>query len=388
MPLRYYSDRFILTPGPTEIPWRIYRALLRRGTNPDLDPGFFSLYEGVRNGLGRLLNALRSNVYIMSGEAMLGLEAAVANTIKKGDKVLVVSNGVYGEAFSDLVKAYGGKPIRVGEDWRRSLRVEELKEALEKHSDVAAVTLVHCDTPSAILNPLRDIGRVVSKMGALLIVDAVSTVGGVEIDVDGWGIDILVGGSQKALNMPPGLTIITVSEKAWRRIEEVGYEGFYMNLMVWREELDEKGVFPYTMPEHLIYALNESLDILMEEGLENVYRRHLVAREASWNAVKALGLEAFPMSIEDSSPTVTAIRVPENVDGERLVMHIWRKYGVMVAGSWGRLKGKVVRVGHMGVTASRIHLILAYTALAKGLRDLGIRVDEGAVIEAIEAYYP
>ncbi len=387
VPSMFYTDRFILTPGPTEIPERLRFALARKTTNPDLDPEFLEFYNEVRSKIRKLLNAFKSDVYVMLGGATLGLEAAVANLVAKGEKVLVIANGVFGEGFADLVKTYGGIPVVLEADWRRSIDAAEVERALEKNKDVSAVTLVHCDTPSAILNDIHEVARVVKNFGAYLIVDAVSSIGGVKIDIDGSGIDILIGGSQKVLNLPPGLTIITISKSAWDKIERVNYQGFYMNLRLWRDMLDSKGIFPYTMSDSLIYALNESLDMLFEEGLDSVYKRHMLAQQASWAAAEALGLKLYPASISDASPTVTAIEVPPGIDEARLREIAWKKYGVMIAGSWGKLQGKVIRIGHMGVQASRTHLIIAYTALAASLRSLGFKTNVSRAIEAIENIY-
>lgn len=385
--MKLFTDRFILTPGPTEIPGRVRAAMVRETTNPDLDEAFVEFYDEVRRKLKLVLGVSKSSLYVMVGEAMLGLEAAVANTVKRGDKVLVVANGVFGEGFADIVKMYGGEPVVLQLDWRRSADPGVLERALEINKSVEAVTLVHCDTPSAILNDLKTLSNVVGGFGPLLIVDAVSSVGGVEVDVDGWGIDILIGGSQKVLNAPAGLTILTVSEEAWERVDRVGYSGFYLGLRQWRDMLDGKRVFPYTFSESLLYALSESLDMLLEEGMPEVYRRHLVAREASWAALEALGLEPYPLTISDSSPTVTAIMVPEGVDEKALRRLCWDKYGVLIGGSWGRLEGKVVRIGHMGVQASLSHVVVGYTALAASLRELGYRADAGEAVSAIEEVY-
>jgi len=386
--VRLYTDRYILSPGPTEIPSRVRLAMARENTNTDLDPDFLSFYNSVRGKIKRLISAGNSDVYLMVGEALMGLEIAVANTVRRGDKVVVIANGVYGEGFADIVRAYGGEPIMVAsDDWRRSADLGELERALERNRDAELVTLVHCDTPSALLNDLRGISKVVRSWGAHLIVDAVSSVGGVEVDFDGWGIDILITGSQKALNAPTGVTIVAVSRSAWDRIAKAGYRGVYLSLPSWREMLDGRGVFPYTVSDPLIYALDEALNMIFEEGVENVLKRHEMARKASWEAASSIGLEPFPASIEHSSPTVTALTLPRGVDGERLRLHIWSRYGVMLAGSWGKLEGKVLRIGHMGVQASRSHLILAYTALVRGLRDLGYPVSVSKAVEAIEGVF-
>ncbi|MEM4527739.1 MAG: alanine--glyoxylate aminotransferase family protein [Desulfurococcaceae archaeon] len=384
---KFYTDRFIMTPGPTEIPYRVRSALMRETTNPDLDPEFLEIYNETRSMLRRLLGVYKGSLFIMTGEAMLGLEAAIANTVMNGTKVLVVANGVFGEGFADLVKAYGGVPLLVeacDDCWRRSADPAVIDRELERHRDIEVVTLVHCDTPSAILNNLDDIAKVVEEHGSLLIVDAVSSIGGVPIDFDKTGMDILIGGSQKVLNTPPGLTIMAISDKAWDRVDRVKYRGFYLDLKLWRDMLDDQGIFPYTMSDVLVYALCESLKMIHEEGVENVYRRHEMARNASWRALEALGLKPYPSSIDHSSLTVTAFETPVGIDNKEFRQLMWRKYGVMIAGSWGKLSDRVLRIGHMGVQASRSHLLVAYTSLARALRDMGRDVSLSMVVEAIE----
>lgn len=386
--MKFYTDRLIMTPGPTEIPLRVKKAMIRETTNPDLDPSFLELYNNVRGKLQKLLNAEKSHIYVMAGEAIMGLEASIANTMKPGDKVIVVANGVFGEGFADIVKAYGGKPLLIaGENWRGGVDVGEVERALEKNRDASILTIVHCDTPSAILNDVRSVAKIARDFGVITIVDAVSTIGGVPVEFDNWGLDILLGGSQKVLNAPPGLTVIALSDDVWERVERVNYTGLYMSFKLWRDMLDVKNVFPYTMPDVLVYALDEALNIILEEGLEQVYSRHLKAREASWRALETLNLEPYPSSLEHSSPTVSAIIVPQSVSERKLRDYIWVKYGVLLAGSWGRLEGKVIRVGHMGLQASRTHLLKAYTALARGLKDMGLEVSVSKVVDAIENAY-
>jgi len=385
--LRTYTDRFILTPGPTEIPYRVRLALMKETTNPDLDPEFLEIYNNSRLILRELLGVRKGSLYIMAGEAMLGLDVALANTIVNETKTLIVGNGVFGEGFANLVKLYGGEPVLVEncEDcWRRSADPAVIERELERHKDAEIVTLVHCDTPSGILNDLEEISKVVKSFGALLIVDAVSSIGGVPINFDSLGIDILIGGSQKALNLPAGLTILAISNDAWDRINRVNYRGFYLNLKLWREMLDEAGVFPYTMSDVLVYALHESLKLIMEEGPDNVYKRHLLARKAAWKTIEVMGLKPYPSSINYSSPTVTAFEVPRGINEAELRKMMWEKYGVMIGGSWGRLQGKVLRIGHMGVQASRIHLLIAISTLARALADLGYRLNIEEAIEALE----
>ncbi|MGC9049839.1 pyridoxal-phosphate-dependent aminotransferase family protein [Pyrobaculum sp.] len=377
---RRFSERRILTPGPTELPQSVKAALVRETTNPDLDPRFFQEYREVVEMLRPILGAWRSRVYVWVGEAMLGLEAAVANAVRPGAKVLVVDNGVYGAGFADLVRMYGGVPVTPGFNWRRGADPAAVERVLERERDVEVVTLVHCDTPSTVYNDLREIAKVVSSHGALLIVDAVSSIAADEIKMDEWGVDVLIGGSQKALNAPPGLTILAVSKKAFEKAGEVGRQSFYMSYRVWDDWL-EKGGFPYTMSDVLLYALRESLRRIHEEGLASVYQRHRAAREAARRGVEALGLEPYVERVECNCPTATAFKTP--VPAPRLRRHIWEKYGVLLAGSWGQLEGDVMRIGHMGIQASADQVATAVAVLGAALQDMGIAANVGKAVEAV-----
>ena len=382
----YYTDRYILSPGPTEIPSEIRLALARETTNPDLDPSFREEYLQAARKISYVIGARDHSILIMLGEAMLGLEASVASIIDKGDKAIVVANGVFGEGFADLVRAYGGEPVVVELDWRRSASPERVVEIVDSNPDAKALYMVHCETPTAILNSLAEIGRRLQKTDTLFIVDAVSSIGGVKIDATEWGIDILIGGSQKALNLPSGLTILAVSKRAWDAINRRSPKGFYLNLSLWKDYVEREEMPPYTLSDSMIFALNKSLDMILSEGLESVFRRHQTAQKACWNALKELGLEPYPRSIGDSSPTVTAAIVPEKLDSESLRAKIWSRYGVMLGGGIGKVRGRVIRIGHMGVTASRNHVLIGITALARGLLDEGLitPTEYSRAVEAVE----
>ncbi|MFP3302778.1 MAG: alanine--glyoxylate aminotransferase family protein [Caldivirga sp.] len=375
------TDTLIATPGPTEIPHRVLLALARRPTNPDLDPDFFRRYDEAREMLARMLGTSKNNVVIWVGEAMSGLEAAVANLVVNGGKVAVLSNGVFGDAFADLVTAYGGIPIIHRVDYGKVLDPDKVKVFLRNEArEAELVTMVHCETPSGTLNNLKDIAAVVKSEGKLLIVDAVSSIGGTEVNAS-WGVDVVIGGSQKVLNLPSGLTILAVSDEAWRRMEKVNYRGFYLNIRLWRDAV-ERMEFPYTHSEPLINGLLESLRMIEEEGLSNVYARHRAISRGVLNAIKAMGLRLVPELEEYSSPTVTAFYTPGGIS-EAKVREGALKYGVLIAGSWGPLKGKVLRIGHMGYTASLNIMTNAIVALAKALNDAGYRVK---VSDAVEAF--
>ncbi len=357
------------TPGPTEVPLRVLGAMLREPQNPDLDESFAEFYEGLCEKLRRIMRT-RGDIIVHSGEAIMGLEAAVLSLVEPGEKVLTMTSGVYGDGFIDFVKAYGGVPVEVRVDYDDVVSPEEVDRALGREGDIRVATLVHCETPSGTLNPLREIGKVCRENDVVLVVDAVSSVGGVPVEVDGWGVDVCIVGSQKCLSAPPGLGIMSISKRAWEKIEERRGNGFYLNLLTWRDWWFEKGVFPYTHSVSLLYALDEACSMLLEEGLENVFRRHRLVAKAAREWVKAMGLKLFPRKEEYCSDTVTAVEAPKGLNEEELRRRLKEKYGVMIAGSWGKLAGRVFRLGHMGYNAQPGKLLQVLLALSLCLLDM------------------
>jgi alanine-glyoxylate transaminase/serine-glyoxylate transaminase/serine-pyruvate transaminase len=373
----YIFMRIIATPGPTHEPPYVREALSAETSNPDLDPEFMTKYIDARNMIGEMIGTRGDNVVIWMGEAMSGLEAAVANLVKPGEEVISLSNGVFGDYFSELVRRYGGRPRLIRWDVRHPVDPDELQEALNE-SEASIVTMVHCETPSGVLNPLREVADAVKRSGKLFVVDAVSSIGAVNIDMK-WGIDVLIGGSQKALNVPAGLTIMAISDEAWRRIEDRKYEGFYLNLLNWRNL--ESG-FPYTHSEPLLNALIASLRHIMREGLDEVYKRHIDIRNRVIRAVNAYGLTLVPASMEWASPSVSAFYLPTGINDGLLRESMWRKYGVMIGGSLGELSGKVIRIGHMGYTATLEFMLPTVTALGMALMDFGLSINLNNAMDA------
>jgi len=359
----------IMTPGPTAIDERVRRALSRPITNPDLDPAFFEFYKQVCRKVARIAHT-DETVLIMAGEGILGLEAAVASLVEPGEEVLCLANGVFGHGFADFVAMYGGVPVKVERDFRQPLTVEDLEAVLAGHPKVRVATMVHCETPSGLLNPVQELCPFLSERGIITIVDAVASLGGDEVRADAWKIDVLLAGSQKALSAPPGLTMVSVSERAWEKIKarREPVRGFYLNLNTWREAWLEGGYFPYTQPVSDLYALDEACDILLED-LEGALARHRALAAATRHALTSNGLELYPES--HFANTVTAFVIPRGLDDEEFRGHLWRKYRVMIAGSWGRLAGQVWRIGHMGYNASRARLAETFLALDAAFGDFG-----------------
>ncbi len=352
-------------------------------TNPDVDRNFVSFYEKVQSKLMALMKT-KNDVLIMSAEGLLGLEAAVASLVSRGQKVLTVTNGVYGDGFVDFVRLYRGVPIPVVADYDKPIDPEKVGEVLDANKGIRVATFVHCETPSGVLNPLKEVARQCKKRGVLLVADVVSSLGGVPVEADAWGVDVCLGASQKCISASPGLALVSVSDHAWEivRSRKDKIPSYYLSLGQWSDWWKKSKLFPYTPSVSDIYALDEALDMIYEEGLLSVFSRHAKVSKALLAALRAMGLAPFPASDEFHSPTVTAFKRPARVDEEKLRGVMESRYSVMIAGSWGKLTGKVLRLGNMGYNAYPQKAIKATRALENALKDVGFRPERSGVAAA------
>ena len=357
----------IMTPGPTQVRENVRLARAAETTNPDLDPDFFNFYQKTCHRLARFLNT-ENQVLILSGEGMLGLECACASLTEKGDRVLIIDNGIFGEGFYDLVKLYGAEPVYFKGDRQRSVSAAELKELLDKDSDFKFATIVHCDTPSGVLNNLKEICPLLKSYGILTIVDAVSSMVGEPIFVDDWKIDICIGASQKGFSAPPGLTFLSISSDAWKMMEnrKTPIASFYCNLPIWKNYYDDFW-FPYTPPISDIYGFRAALENILEE--KNIHIRHTKIAKAVRTAVLEGGLTLYLK--DDFCSTVTVINAPAGMDGDDLVQKIRQQHNILIAGCFGYLKGKVFRIGHMGENARKEFVAMTLKAVQQTLEEEG-----------------
>ncbi|NLI63010.1 MAG: alanine--glyoxylate aminotransferase family protein [Methanosarcinaceae archaeon] len=362
----------IMTPGPTQVRENVRAARAKVTTNPDVDIEYFDEYKRISKKGASIVNT-ENDFLILSGEGMLGLDAACASIVEPGDRVLIVSNGIFGEGFSDMVKVYGGNPVIFKSDTKRGVNVSELenfvKEEIEKNGPFKCATVVHCDTPSGVLNDIEKICPCLKSCGILTIVDAVSSIAGHEIFTDDWKIDILIGGSQKAISAPPGLTTITISEDAYSAMEnrKTPIPSYYCNLLIWKNYYEKKW-FPYTPPISDICGLDVAFQNIIDEG-NDIYLRHERIAKALRNTILKSSLKLYLDS--DFSNTTTSILVPETVSSDELLDIMKQKYGILIAGCFGYLKGKVIRIGHMGENANKIDVARTLNALSKSLKSLG-----------------
>lgn len=358
----------IMTPGPTQVKENVRMARSFPCTNPDLDETFVDFYKETCELISRLLHT-GNETLILGGEGILGLEAACASLTEPGDPVLVLDNGVYGRGFADFVSMYGGKPVLYSVDEKNPIDPAALEEYLKEHHDYKYATLVHCDTPSGMLNDISALCPLLKKYGILTVVDSVSGMFGEDVRVDDFQIDLLCGGSQKAVSAPPGLTFVTMSDAAWAAIDgrSVPIASFYANLKVF-EGYYEKKWFPYTMPISDIYGLRAAIDNIAADP--DILARHEKIAEASRKAITEAGLFLYLKS--GFSSTVTVFEVPEGTTAAAILDGVKKDYNIMLAGSFDVLAGKVIRIGHMGNNADFYNVREVFAALDGTLAKLGV----------------
>lgn len=362
-------------PGPTPIPPSVTRAMTKamigHRTKEAMD-----LLVGVKEKLKPVFGT-KQDVTILAGSGSAGLEASIVNITDVGDEVLVLVSGNFGERFAEICTTYGLTTHRLEVEWGKAIEVADVETALKEHPNIKAVFVTACETSTGVLNPIKEITATIREnSSALVVVDGVSSVGGVVTEMDEWGIDVLVTGSQKAMMLPPGLCFVAASERAWQVIHENKRQRYYLDL---RKYLDY--ATPYTPAMSLLIGLDEALDLLAEEGLANVYQRHTTMMKMTRAAAKALGLELLT-SDEAAAPTVTTI-APSNFAGDDLRKLLKADFGLELAGGQKHLKGKVIRVGHMGY-CSPADILQVIGLLEVGLQKLNVAVTPGQGVKAAQ----
>jgi aspartate aminotransferase-like enzyme len=337
------KKNYLLTPGPTPLPPEICEALSRPIIH-HRTPQFQAVLKEVAEGL-RAAFQTKNDVFILASSGTGAMEAAVVNLLSWGDKALVIQGGKFGERWTELCEAYGVKPIVLNVAWGKDLDPQTLKQYLKKEPAIKVVFATLCETSTGVTFDIKGLAEAVAETDVVLAVDAISGLGAIDLQMDAWGVDVVVSGSQKGFMLPPGLGFIAVSKKAWKLVEASQCPKYYFDLKVAKKAYDKTDT-PFTPAIGLVIALNEALKMMRSEGLENVFARHKKLADATRAAMKALGLELF--APDAASDAVTAARVPQGVDGEKLVKVMRDEYGVTIAGGQGEMKGKIIRIAHMG----------------------------------------
>ena len=378
------NDILLMLPGPTTVHPRVLNAMSKAVVN----------HRGAKYGeILTETTELMSKVfqtpnksYLLTGSGTASMEAAVANTVAPGEKILNVVGGKFGERLLKISETHGIDAKELAVEWGTAVDPKLIAEALDEDEDIKAVTVIHNETSTGVAAPIEEIGKVMKNYDALYIVDTVSSLAGDEVNVEKFEIDVCFTGSQKCLAAPPGMAAITLSDEAWAAVDKVETNTFYLDLKAARKSGDKvPPQTPYTPSVSLTYAMNEALKMIMEEGLDARVARHHKAAKASVAAVKALGLELFADEAV-SSATVTAVKMPEGITDDQFRGTTRDKYGVELAGGQDHLKGNIFRIGHMG-NISYKELVQTFAAIGMTLKGLGVTDDAGAGVASIAESY-
>jgi len=370
-----------MTPGPTPVPPEVLAALAEpvvhhRGRD------FREIYERC---LARLREVYRTehDVLLYTSSGTGAFESAVANLTSPGDRVLVVSAGSFGERWAAMTRAYGADVVHLRLDWGETPEPDDLRPALAA-GGAGVVYLVHSETSTGVVADVQALAAVAKEAGALVVVDAVSSLGAVPLETDAWGIDVVVSGSQKALMCPPGLAFVSISPAALEAAARSTSPRFVLD---WERTRAAQAKLdaPFTPAVSLVRALDVALGLLLDEGLEAAFARHARLGRACREGAKAMGLELFSPD-EDRSAVVTALRAPDGIDATRVVAELRERFGITLANGQGDLKGKIIRIGHIG-WFDVFDITTALAALELSLGDAGAEIERGvAVSRALEAY--
>jgi aspartate aminotransferase-like enzyme len=373
----------LMTPGPTPVPPSVLLAqgsplVYHRG------PGYGQLLREVTAGLKAMLET-EGDVLVFTSSGTGGLESAVANLFSPGDRVVVPVAGYFGERFAKIAEAFGLDVRRLDSEWGTAAKPQELADALSE-APTKGVLAQHSETSTGVIHDIEAMGTVTKDAGALFVVDVISSLGAVPYHGDAWGIDVAVGGSQKALGATPGIAFVSVSDPAWAATREARNPRFYFDWAAYKQSYDlSDPESPWTPAISLMLGLREALRLFQDEGQEAVLERHRILAEATKEGVRALGLD-----LDGEHPergwAVTAVRAPEGIDGNELVARIRKDHGIILAPGQGPLKGKVFRIGHLG-HYDRFDIVRCLAALELTLEAMGYPTKRGAAVAAAEGVF-
>ena len=371
---------YLLAPGPTPVPPETLSAM----ANPVIHhrtPEFEAVVAEVKGALKELFMT-NNDVIIMASSGTGGMEAAVSNFLCRGDKAIVVQSGKFGARWAEICSAFGVNPIIIDVEWGKAVEPEAIANILKREKGVKAVYTQASETSTCVVHPIREIGAIVGQHdNTIMVVDGITGIGVFPVLSDEWELDVVVTGSQKALMLPPGLALISVSEKAWRLAKDSDLPKYYFDLAKERKNLN-KNTTAYTPAVSLVIGLRESLRRMKEEGLDNVFARTDRMARAARAAAPAMGLEL--LAPESPSNCGTAYKVPEGIDGTLLCNTLNEKYAVTLAGGQDSLKGKIFRIAHMGFIEP-FDLLIGISAVEAGLKDMGHPIELGKGVAAAQA---
>ncbi len=371
-----------MLPGPTNVPNRVMRAMLAPIINHRSDD-FVELYTDVIEKTQKVFET-QNDIVVLSASGTGAVEASVINLVKKGDKIIIPVNGEFSNRLSQLIEGQGANVVRLQTPPGQNATFDQIKEAFDNNKDVKAFYVVHNETSTGtMVNYLDKISDLTSRNDAFYVVDSVSLLGGVELPVDKWNIDVCLTGAQKALAAPPGISPISISAKAKKYMIKNPPSTVYFNLARYFKYYEESKHTPFTPALPLLYAYREALTIILEEGLQNVYKRHKICSDALYSGLSAIGLTPYVTKEEDRSITIVALNYLDGLEDKTFRSTLADKFRVLVAGGFGDLKGKVFRVGCMG-EVSPYHVMRTISAISSTLAMMGYDTDAKAGLKTAE----
>jgi aspartate aminotransferase-like enzyme len=387
---------FLMIPGPTEVPWRVVSAMMRPNVDHH-DPKFN--IDVLDDTLIRMRNLFqtKNEIIAVPGSGRVGQQAAINSLIEPGDKVLCIVAGIFGGWMREMVQRIGGKATELSVGWGKPFDLKEIEDLLGQ-GGFKAITMVHNETTTGSMYPIKEVGILAKKYDALFVVDTVSSLGGVDIKTDEWNVDVNLTASHKCMAAPAGLAILSISTKAWKAMEQrkAPAVDFAYDLHRWKKMWipPERGgslLFgfrrqPITMPVYLVFALQEAVKMILEEGVQNRFKRHRIAGEAVRGAARALGLDLYSeQSI--ASDTLTAIKFPPGIDGKRVINLMKENFGIQIAGGLEKLSGSIWRIAHMGIVASPDFILPTLRAFEGALKQVGFLDRAGAGVDVATSIF-
>jgi aspartate aminotransferase-like enzyme len=333
-------------PGPTPCPPEVLKALAWQMVN-HRGAEFHQMMTDVTEDLKKVFQT-NNDVLLLTGSGTGGLEAAVVNLFSPGDKILLVSIGVFGDRWASIAKTFGADVVSLKVEWGKAADPDAVKKAIKDNPGIKAVLVTHNETSTGVTNPLADISKVVKDAGKLLVVDAISSMSSINLPVDKWGCDVVISGSQKGWMVPPGMAFVSVSPEGWKAHAAAKIPHFYWDFTRAKKNYDEKKENPWTPAVSIVYALTVSLKMILKEGIDNVFKRHALVGQMTREGIKKMGLPLFADE-RYASNTVTAVGIPAGLDGKKLRQTLREEYKVVLAGGQQTLDGKIFRIGHLGM---------------------------------------
>jgi len=380
------GKRILMGPGPSDVHPRVLKAMSTPLVG-HLDPDFLDIMNETKEMLKQVFQTDNEFTIPLSGTGSAGMEACLVNLLEPGDKAIVCVNGLFCERMVEIVKRCQAEPIIVAAEWGTIIQPEQVEKALKEAGKVKLIATVHAETSTGACQPLEEISALAKKAGTLFVVDAVTSLGGIPVKVDQWQIDAIYSGTQKCLSCPPGLSPVSFSENAFSVINnrQHAIQSWYLDVQLLRNYWGKERFYHHTAPISMIYALRESLRLVLEEGLENCFSRHKLHSKALVAGLEAMGLQMV-VSADYCLPELNAVYIPKEIDDLMVRKALLNEYGIEIGGGLGKFKGKVWRIGLMGYTCKKENVMLFLSALEDILTYLGYKINERGIIAASDIY--